>query len=107
MTLREFALSRHPDQVARLVRILGASINVNILNVLMAERKNPKSEGWMFLSEIAERLDEKPGTVGMAVQKLMPLLEERREKGKRYFRSRIKELTLRVDRIPEEEDLLA
>ena len=108
MAVREYELSRDEEQIGTLVRILSASVNVAILRVLMEERGNPDTDGWLFLSEIAERIDEKPGTVGMAVQKLMPLLEEKREKGKRYFRSRIREFVVRMDRAPvEAEDLLA
>lgn len=106
MPSKTYDLVRNPDQVERFVRILSASVNVAILRALLEERKNRTTDGWLFLSEIAERIEEKPGTVGMAIQKLMPLLEEKREKGKRYFRSRIRDFELRVDHAPVE-DLLA
>lgn len=91
---REVALADDPETLARLVRILGASVNVAILRALEAERKNKVTDGWLFLSEIAERLGESPGTVVQAVEKLMPFLEERRERGRRYFRTRVRELRL-------------
>lgn len=69
------------------VRVLAASANTRILSVLVQERsKNPR-EGWMFLSQIAEAVGESPGSVSLAVQKLLPLLEEQRRKGRRYFRA--------------------
>ncbi len=80
------------------VRMLAASVNARVLAYLAKERRNEPADGWRFLSQIAEALDEKPGTVGMAVQKLMPVLEERREKGRRYFRSQVRRLELRIDR---------
>jgi hypothetical protein len=81
--------------VARIVRILDASVNVKILRVLMEERR--KGEGWLFLSDIAKRIGEKPGTVGLAIQKLLPLLEERYDKGKRWFRTPYRELTVTLE----------
>lgn len=81
-----------------MVRILAASVNARVLTYLAAERRDEPQGGWRFLSQIAEAVDEKPGTVGMAVQKLLPLLEERREKGRRYFRSQVRRLELRIDR---------
>jgi DNA-binding transcriptional ArsR family regulator len=97
MAKDEWLLSREPEEVARLVRMLGASVNVAILRELARARR--KGEGWMYLSEIAERIGEAPGTVSIAVQKMMPLLvEERREKGLRYFRATLTELRLLVDR---------
>ena len=95
---KEFKLTGHPEEVAHLVRILDASVNVRILKVLMEERR--KGEGWLFLSDIAKRIDEKPGTVGLAIQKLLPLLEERYDKGKRWFRTPYSELTLTLDEEP-------
>lgn len=89
-------LTKDPDELAGLVRILGASVNVAILRELVRARR--KGEGWMYLSEIALAIGEAPGTVGIAIQKLMPLLEERREKGLRYFRSRITELRVETER---------
>ncbi|HVL87888.1 MAG TPA: hypothetical protein VM681_07810 [Candidatus Thermoplasmatota archaeon] len=92
MPARELTLTRDAPEMEAIVRVLSASVNVRILAALMEERK--RGEGWLFLSEIAERIDEKPGTVGLAIQKLLPLLEERREKGRRYFRSQHRELSL-------------
>jgi len=70
------------------VRILAASVNVRILHHLVEARRKEPAEGWRFLSEIAEAVTEAPGTVSLGLQKLLPLLEERRHKGKRYFRAR-------------------
>lgn len=92
---RDYVLSTHPEDIERLVRILDASVNVRILKALMEERR--KGEGWLFLSEIAKRIEEKPGTVGLAIQKLLPLLEERYEKGKRWFRTPYVELTINLE----------
>lgn len=79
------------------VRVLAASVNVRMMSALLEARRHDPEGGWLFLSEIAEALDEKPGTVGLAVQKLLPLLEEKREKGKRYFRSRYRNLEIILD----------
>lgn len=95
---KEYTISGDTQDVERLVRILDASVNVRILKALMEERR--KGEGWLFLSEIAKRIGEKPGTVGLAIQKLLPLLEEKYEKGKRWFRTPYRELTLTLDEAP-------
>lgn len=92
----EWLLSRDGDELARLVRVLGASVNVAILRELARARR--RGEGWMYLSEIAERIGEAPGTVSVAIQKLLPLVEEKREKGLRYFRANLVELRLGVER---------
>ncbi len=81
-------LALSDPQMETVVRSLAASVNLRMMDVLLEHRRSDPADGWMFLSQIAEALDEKPGTVGLAVQKLLPLLEEKREKGKRYFRSR-------------------
>jgi hypothetical protein len=78
------------------VRLLSASANTRILHFLVEARAKEPTDGWRFLSEIAEGVGESPGTVSPAIQKLLPLLEERREKGKRYFRA-IARVQLRVD----------
>lgn len=93
MGVREVSLPRDTDEVEGLVRILAASVAVRILTLLIEERRRG-GEGWLFLSEIADRLEEKPGTIGQAIQKLLPLLEERRIKGRRFFRSRLSGLTI-------------
>jgi hypothetical protein len=72
------------------VRLLAASVNTKIMHHLVEVRKKEPSDGWRFLSEIAEGIGESPGAVSPALQKLLPLLEERREKGRRYFRARAK-----------------
>ena len=82
------AIGLSDPEMDTVVRCLAASVNLRMMHVLMERRRSEPADGWLFLSEIAEALDEKPGTVGLAVQKLLPLLEEKREKGRRYFRSR-------------------
>ncbi|MEA3200655.1 MAG: hypothetical protein QOE90_2083 [Thermoplasmata archaeon] len=96
MTRDEWSLTRDPEDVARLVRMLGASVNVAILRELARARR--KGEGWMYLSEIAAKVGEAPGTVSVAIQKMMPLLEEKREKGLRYFRATLVDLRFEADR---------
>lgn len=96
MAKDEWLLTREPEDVARLVRMLGASVNVAILRELARARR--RGDGWMYLSEIAERIGEAPGTVSIAIQKMMPLLEEKREKGLRYFRATLTELRLAAER---------
>lgn len=96
MATERLALSKDPDGLAKLVRILGASVNVAILRELARARR--RGEGWMYLSEIAEAVGEAPGTVGAAIQKLTPLLEEKREKGLRYFRADLTELRVELER---------
>lgn len=78
------------------VRLLAASVNVRILHYLAEARRREAAEGWRFLSEIAAALGEAPGTISLGLQKLLPLLEERRLKGKRYFRARAR-VTLLVE----------
>lgn len=91
-------LTLSDPELETVVRVLAASVNVRLMNVLLKERAAQPEAGWLFLSQIAEAIDEKPGTVGLAVQKLLPLLEEKREKGKRYFRSRFRHLELVLER---------
>lgn len=70
------------------VRLLAAGANTRILQFLVEARRKETEGGWRFLSEIAQGVRESPGAVSAAIQKLLPLLEERREKGRRYFRAR-------------------
>lgn len=63
------------------------------------EPQRPDGPGWMYLSEIADAVGEAPGTVGSSLQKLLPLLEEERVKGRRFFRSRVLRLTIRVEEV--------
>ena len=88
------ALRPGDDLFGHYVRILGASVNAKIADVLVEARRRAPDDGWLFLSQIALEVNEKPGTVGLAIQKLLPLLEERREKGRRWFRSRYTDLRL-------------
>ena len=89
-------LSLKDPRLESIVRILAASANVRILHFLVEARRKEAQDGWRFLSEIAEGVGEAPGTVSLAVQKLLPLLEERRSKGKRYFRAKTR-ATLTLD----------
>lgn len=70
------------------VRLLAASVNTRLLNYLVEARRKEPEGGWRFLSQIAEGVGESPGAVSAGIQKLLPLLDERREKGRRYFRAR-------------------
>ena len=96
MAKDEWLLSKDGDDLAKLVRVLGASVNVAILRELARARR--KGEGWLYLSQIAESIGEAPGTVSVAIQKLTPFVEEKREKGLRYFRAALVELRLGVER---------
>ena len=89
-------LTADPEELRRLVYALDASVNVDILRELARARR--KGEGWMYLSQIAQRIGEAPGTVGIAISKLGPFVEEKREKGLRYFRATVTEVTLAVER---------
>lgn len=79
-----------------LVRALAASVNVRLLAALAAERRRSGDDAWVFLSDAAERLGEAPGTVSAAVGKLQVagLVDEKREKGRRYFRSRVSDVEI-------------
>lgn len=81
-------ISLGDPQLEVVVRMLAASANARILHYLVQERRREPKEGWRFLSEIAEGVGEAPGTVSLAIQKLLPLLEEKRHKGRRYFRTK-------------------
>jgi DNA-binding transcriptional ArsR family regulator len=83
-------LSLKDPRLEATVRILAASVNVRILHHLVESRRKEPAGGWRFLSEIAQAIGEAPGSVSLGLQKLLPLLEERRQKGKRYFRARAK-----------------
>lgn len=83
-------------EMEQIMRTLAASVNTRLMAVLVQARKEEPEEGWRFLSQLAEAVDERPGTVGLAVQKLLPLLEEKRHKGKRYFRSRYSTVELHL-----------
>lgn len=97
----ELPLASESERIASLVRILGASVNVDILRVLMEARRREPDGGWLYLSEISEALGENPGTVGAAIQKLTPLLEEKRERGRRYFRSRVTDFEIHLSHFPQ------
>lgn len=76
--------------------MLAASVNARLLHHLVEVRRKEPHGGWRFLSQIAQGVSESPGTVSLAIQKLLPLLEEKREKGKRYFRARAR-VTLLIE----------
>lgn len=86
MVREEIPLKDHRFEAT--VRVLAASVNVKIFQFLVEARREEPHDGWRFLSEIALGVEEAPGTVGVAIQKLLPLVEERRHKGRRYFRAR-------------------
>lgn len=92
---RRMALSRDAEELGALARVLGASVNAAVLRELLRARR--RGEGWMYLSEIAEAIGESPGSVSAGVQRLSMLVEERREKGLRYFRARYAEVRLELD----------
>ena len=54
MATDRWSLAKDPDELSRLVRILGASVNVAILRELARARR--RGDGWMYLSEIAEAI---------------------------------------------------
>ena len=89
-------LSKDPEGLARVVRMLAASVNVAIVRELMRARR--RGDGWMYLSEIAEAVGEAPGTVSHGLSRLAPLLEEKREKGLRYVRANFTEVRLDFER---------
>lgn len=89
-------LTLDPSEMERLVDALSASVNVRILAELAKARR--KGDGWLYLSQIASRVGEHAGTVSGGLGKLAPFIEEKREKGLRYFRATLTELTLSVER---------
>lgn len=96
MAESSWRLTSEPDELRRLVYALDASVNVDILRELARARR--KGDGWMYLSQIAARIGESPGTVGIAIAKLTPFVEEKREKGLRWFRATVTEVTLVAER---------
>ena len=98
MARREFTLTRDPEALARLVRILDASVNVEVLSALVTARKETRTGGWVFLSDLAKRVGQAPGTVSVAVQRMVPqLVEEKYDRGRRYFRARVSGVSIVVD----------
>lgn len=106
---RRVSIRDAPEEIERLSRLLTQSVNARVLALLIERREDgyapddetrrPDGAGWMYLSEIADATDEAPGTVGSSVQKLLPVLEERRVKGRRFFRARIHDLVLVLDEV--------
>jgi len=86
-------LSSDPVEFARLVRALDASVNVALLRELCRARAQ-RGEGWRYLSELAQALGEAPGTIGAALDKLGPFVEEKREKGLRYVRATVVDVAI-------------
>ena len=95
MHAERWLLSKDPNGLARVVRMLSASVNVAILRELTRARR--RGDGWMYLTEIALAVDESPGTVAHGLAKLAPMLEEKREKGLRYFRANFREVRLELE----------
>lgn len=94
----DLALGKDAAAIERLVRVLDASVNLAALHALMELRREARDDGWIFLSDLAKRVDQAPGTVSVAVQKMVPtLVEEKYERGRRYFRSRVTSLRIQVD----------
>jgi len=91
-----WSLTKDAQDLERVIRLLGASVNVAILRELARARK--RGDGWMYLSQIALAIGESPGSVSAGIQKLTPLLEEKREKGLRYFRANLVDLRLEIER---------
>lgn len=96
MQSERWSLTKDAQDLERVVRLLGASVNVAILRELARARK--RGDGWMYLSEIATAIGESPGSVSAGIQKLTPLLEEKREKGLRYFRANLVDLRVEIER---------
>lgn len=96
MAATTWRLTLEPEEVRRLVYALDASVNVDILRELAKARR--KGDGWLYLSQIAQRIGESPGTVGIAISKLAPFVEEKREKGLRWFRATVTEVAITVER---------
>lgn len=97
MQADRWLLTKEPEELARIVRMLSASVNVAILRELVRARR--RGDGWMYLSEIALAIDEAPGTVAHGLAKLAPILDEKREKGLRYFRADFGDVRLEFDRV--------
>lgn len=91
-----WALSKDPEAVARTSRMLAGSTGIAILRELAKARR--KGDGWMYLSQIATAIGETPGTVAHGLSKVAPMLEERREKGLRYFRATFVDIKLEIER---------
>lgn len=92
----KLALTKDADELGALARALGASVNAAILRELVRARR--RGEGWMYLTQIAGAIGESPGSVSAGVQKLTPLVEEKREKGLRYFRSKYVDVRVELER---------
>lgn len=93
---RRVSLADDPGEVERLARLLAAAGASRILAALVEARRGDPEGGWMFLSQIAAEVGEAPGSAALAVQKLLPFLEEDRRKGKRWFRSRVRRLEISI-----------
>lgn len=89
-------LTHDADGLAREVRVLATAQSVAILRELARARR--KGDGWLYLTQLAERLGEAPGTLSHALARLGPFVEEKREKGLRYVRATVVEVTLTVER---------
>lgn len=93
-------LTTEPDELAHEIRTLSPSMAIDVLRELARARR--KGDGWLYLTQVAQRLGQSPGTISHALAKLGPLVEEKREKGLRYVRATVLEVTLTVERAPRE-----
>ena len=94
------SISDDAERVEAIVRALAASINVRLIGLLAAERRSTGDDAWVHLSQAAVDLDEAPGTIAAAVGRLMlaGLVDEKRAKGKRYFRARVTDVSVTLSR---------
>lgn len=90
------SLTTDAEELRRLVYALDASVNIEILRELAKARR--RGDGWMYLTQIAQKIGESPGTVGVAISKLTPFVDEKREKGLRWFRANVTEVTISARR---------
>jgi len=94
------SISTDAARVEAIVRALAASVNVRLLGLLAAARRASGEDAWVHLSQAAVDLGEAPGTIAAAVGRLLlaGLVDEKREKGKRYFRARVTDVSVVLGR---------
>ncbi|HVM45508.1 MAG TPA: helix-turn-helix domain-containing protein, partial [Candidatus Thermoplasmatota archaeon] len=93
-----WSLSKDADGLARMTRMLSTGVSIAVLGELVRARR--KGEGWMYLTQLAKAIGETPGSVSHGLAKLAPLVEERREKGLRWFRVDLTDVSLELERPP-------
>ena len=79
-------LSVESDDVERIARALSSSASIAVLRELVRARR--KGDGWLYLSQLAEKVGSSAGTTSVALLRLTDLVEEKREHGQRFVRSR-------------------